>query len=352
MPFARRVRGQRRGVDVLVEVDRPDHQRALRRIGDERGGRRRGLGPSVEVLRGGAAPRDAELEAAPVEQPLDLVGQQEERGQRGRVVGLVLARVLERGRRARGTAGCQRPSAPSSSSIRAIARRAQDRQPEAAVRGEGLLRGEVVGVGLRDVDGQSARARGGVDQDEAVARAVGPLHGHHHAGRGLVVGPGDRVRPRIGGRRRGIAGLGLDQDRVGQKGGAGGRLGELRGELAVGEMQRSLADQAAGGRVPERGRAAVAQRDLVAVGQAEELAEPGPHAGDEILHRSLPVRGSHQVVLARQLGQGLRPDLRRAAAESPVLGLQRSGDLNDCSCHRRTAEGNHPNCWTALRRVG
>ena len=41
---------------------------------------------------------DAPVEAAPAEHPLDLVGEQEQRRQRGRVVGLVLARVLERRR--------------------------------------------------------------------------------------------------------------------------------------------------------------------------------------------------------------------------------------------------------------
>ena len=40
--------------------------------------------------------------------------------------------------------------------------------PQAAVGGEGLLRGEVVDVGLADVDRQAAGAAGGVDEDQGV----------------------------------------------------------------------------------------------------------------------------------------------------------------------------------------
>ena len=75
------------------------------------------------------------------------------------------------------------------------------------------------------------------------------------------------VGVRVGDGLRRVAGLGLDHDRVGEERRAGGRLGELARELAVGQMQRPLADQPRGGGIPERGRAAVAERDLVAVGQ-------------------------------------------------------------------------------------
>ena len=71
---------------------------------------------------------------------------------------------------------------------------------------EGLLRREVVGVGLTDVDRQAAGARGRVDQDERFARVLRALHRHHDARRGLVVRPGDHVGVRVGdrmpGRRR------------------------------------------------------------------------------------------------------------------------------------------------------
>jgi hypothetical protein len=57
--------------------------------------------------------------------------------------------------------------------------RAHQRDPQPAVGGEALLRGEVVGVGLGRVDGQAAGAGGGVDDDElAVGRRRGPHDGH------------------------------------------------------------------------------------------------------------------------------------------------------------------------------
>ena len=54
--------------------------------------------------------------------------------------------------------------------------------PEAAVGGEGLLRGEVVGVDLVEVDGQAAGTGGGVDQDERVVVGAGDaVHRRHDA---------------------------------------------------------------------------------------------------------------------------------------------------------------------------
>jgi hypothetical protein len=66
--------GDLRGVDVVGEVDRPDDERALGRIGDER--RRVGLllGPAVQVRRRGGGAGDHAVEAAAREHPLDLVG--------------------------------------------------------------------------------------------------------------------------------------------------------------------------------------------------------------------------------------------------------------------------------------
>ena len=58
-----------------------------------------------------------------------------------------------------------------------------------------------------------------------------------------------------------------------RKGASVGRLGELRGELTEAQVLALLADQAEGRDVPERRGAAVAQHHLVAVGQAEQLAE-------------------------------------------------------------------------------
>ena len=74
--------------------------------------------------------------------------------------------------------------------------------------------------------------------------SAGRSTGDHHAGRGLVVGPGDRVGGRVGGRRGRVARLGLDHDRLGQERRRRGRLRELARELAVGQVQGALAHQA------------------------------------------------------------------------------------------------------------
>ena len=114
---------------------------------------------------------------------------------------------------------------------------ASQRPPSAP---KALLRGEVVGVGLRGVDRQAAGARGGVDQDQRLAGVGGAADVDHDAGRGLVVGPGDRRRrrrrPRGSGASPGSASttIGSAEERR-----RGGRLGELLRELAVGEVQRA-----------------------------------------------------------------------------------------------------------------
>ena len=149
MPFARRVAASAAASTPVGEVDRADDQRALRRVGDER----RGAPPTPRPSRRGAPTRRGvrathQLEPAAVEHPLDLVGEQEQRRQRGRVVGLLLARVLERDRRARGTPAASGPSAPSSCSIRSIAAGLSSASQSPPSEPKRLLRREVVGVGL------------------------------------------------------------------------------------------------------------------------------------------------------------------------------------------------------------
>ena len=294
-----------------------------------------GLGPAVEVRGGGAGPLDAPVEAAAGEHPLDLVGEQQQGRDRGGVVGLVLARVLDR--------RLQREEGRLPAIVAAVElldpgdrRRAERRKPEAAVGAERLLRGEVVGVGLRSVERQAAGARGGVDEDQGVAGALGPHHVDHHPGRGLVVRPGDHIGLGVGDRRRSVAGLGLDHDRVGEERRGGGRLGELLRELAVGQVEGAVAHQPGGGCLPKGGRAAVAERDLVTVGQREEIAEPVADAADQVADGSLTMRGPHHVGLLGERGQRLGADLRRPAAKTAVLGLQLGGDLGGgLDGHRR-----------------
>ena len=66
------------------------------------------------------------------------------------------------------------------------------------------------------------------------------------------------------------------------------------------------------------GAAAVAQGDLVAVGQPEELGEAGPEPADDRLHRGLAVAGAEKAAPGR--GQTLR-----APRAAPWRGRSRSG---------------------------
>ena len=196
------------------------------------------------------------------------------------------------------------------------------RQPQAAVGGEGLLRREVIGVGCADVDGQAAGARGGVDQDERVV-------GRRTAARSATITPvevslcaqattsqplGDRVDDRR------VAGLG------GRRGPASSRNGAPRGDL--GELGRELAEasgagarsrtSAEGGGVPERRRAAVAERDLVAVGQREQLAQAARGRG-----RRASLTGSWRCEVPMTSAPSRRG--ARAARGGPSTGRSRSG---------------------------
>ena len=271
------------------------------------------LRPAVQMRGGRSGAGDHRLEPASVEHPLELVGEQQQRRDRRRVVRLLLDRVLERDR--------QREKLGDPATVRtrgklphALARGgAQKREPESAVGAEALLRREVVGVGLSDVDGQAGRGRCPIDQHQCVIGVRRPRHRDHDAGRRLVVGPGDHiglwVRPWLGR----VAGLGLNHDGVGEERGAPGARGELGGELPVGQVQRALTDQAAGGGVPERSRPAVAEHDLVVGRKREQLAQVRADLPDHAPDRRLAVRGSHdRRALLRQPGQLFPPNPRRS----------------------------------------
>ena len=161
--------GQRGRVDRRVEVDRRRPPgcagRGRRRTASSRGSI---LGPAVEQRRGAAVRAAAQARPPCAEQPLDLVCEQPQRRDGRRVVGLVTARVLQRQPQVQ-RRRCHRV-APSSAARSTRGWRDQ-RQPDAGLAGEGLLRGEVVGVGLRDVDGHPAGGGGGVDEHERVESA-------------------------------------------------------------------------------------------------------------------------------------------------------------------------------------
>jgi hypothetical protein len=135
------------------------------------------------------------------------------------------------------------------------------------------LRREVVGVELRGVDAQPTGAAGPIHGDDA-RRTFGAGDRHGHAGRGLVVGQGVQVDvvarhgKRVGAHRR------VDDLRLVEMRRGFGRGRELGRELTEGQVLTASLDETERGRVPERGGAPVAQHDLVAVGQGEELRQP------------------------------------------------------------------------------
>ena len=73
-----------------------------------------------------------------------------------------------------------------------------------------------------------------------------------------------------------------------------GRLGELGGELAEGQVLTALPDQPEGRRVPEGGRATVAEDHFIAIGQREEFAESAAHTPHGLADGSLTVRRAQQ----------------------------------------------------------
>ena len=142
-----------------------------------------------------------------------------------------------------------------------------------------LLRREVVGVDLGQVDRQAAGARGGVDEHQRVL--VGALGPDARA-------PSRRSRSRCAPRRRRRR-----RPRPPPPAASPGRLAITEGSASHGarppalanfeenspndQVLALLADQPERRDVPERGRAAVAEHDLVALGQREQR-RPGPRA--------------------------------------------------------------------------
>ena len=124
---------------------------------------------------------------AVVVEPTDLVFQHDQVGHGRRVERLVLAGVVDCG--FQGQEG--RNPAPRALELRAFLQRirafdgsgGEDGDPQAAVGAERLLRGEVIGIGLGDVDRQDAGTAGCVHQgDGALFNAAGdPLDRCGHA---------------------------------------------------------------------------------------------------------------------------------------------------------------------------
>lgn len=108
-----------------------------------------------------------------------------------------------------------------------------------------------------------------------------------------------------------------------------GGLGELRGELAEAEVLGLALDQAVRRDVPEGGGAAVAEDDLVALGELEEVAYAVAHLADQVLDRGLAVgRAEKGATGGGEGAERLRTHLGGARAEASVGGLDVSGNLD------------------------
>ena len=229
MPLARRAAASAAASIDVVEVDRADDQRALGRVGDEGRGELAALGPAVEAAGGVGGALDAAGRGRRARASTGPGRSSSSRVARaGRVVGLLLARVLERGlQREEGglpaVAGAVELLDPGDRGG------AEGGEPEAAVGGEALLRGEVVGVGLGDVE-RAGRRR-------PRWRRSGPAPRRRPRGAGRR--PSPRSRSRCGPRRStsaagSAAGAGASPGSASTTIGSceerrrGGRLGELR----------------------------------------------------------------------------------------------------------------------------
>lgn len=151
------------------------------------------------------------------------------------------------------------------------------------------------------------------------------------------LGRGLGVRARVGG----------DDGRLGQPRGQLGGLRELGRELAEREVLRLVPDQAVGRDVPERGGAAVAEDDLVALGQGEQRGDALAYLADQVLDRGLAVGGAEEGRAGGGQGvQRLHPHLGGARAESTVGGLDVSRNLDLSHGSEVSRWGNLGETWS------
>ena len=209
--------------------------------------------------------------------------------------------------------------------------RAEQRQPQPAVGGEALLRREVVGVGLGDVDGQPAGAGGRVDQRRARRRRrPGAARAPSRRSRSRCAPTRSRRRrsaacaptPAGSGASPGSAAttIGSPQERR-----AGGDGRELLRELAVDEVQRAALAPARTRprpRRPSRRRCRARPRSRRA-GRTARAA--GADLADERLDRLLAVRGAHHRRASARPGA-------RAPPGAPSTDRSRSARRRGFSC--------------------
>ena len=271
MPLARSVRGDASASMRLVEVDGADDQGACGRVGDVRRGVRRLLGPAVEAPDEAVVRSTIAVEPALAVHPVELLGHQEQRGDRRGVVGLVLrasCRSRSAGRRRPGSSGRWRRSRRRARARRATSARSRARRRRRSTSAARSSRRRP----RRGRRGRPPAPEVASTSDQGVVGAGRADDRGHHAGRGLVVGPGVDVDALLGRRRTASEPGSLAiTDGAASHGAAAAAVANFAENSPKRQVLALLADQAEGRDVPERGGAAVAEHDLVAVGQREQL---------------------------------------------------------------------------------
>ena len=222
-------------------------------------------------------------QAAEGVQPPDLVGQQEQRRDGGGVVGLVLGGVVD------GDRQVEEAGDPAARRLDLGHPRRGRRPTSAPPRARRRRRRTSAGRSSRRRSASMSTGRppaplvASMSTSASVSAPCGRCDRGHDAGGGLVVRPAVDVDAVLRLRQRQRAGVALGDHRVGEERRLGDARGELRGELAEGAEGGAVADQAEERGVPERRRPPVAEHDLVAVGQVEQVGAaprgsrgPGP----------------------------------------------------------------------------
>ena len=189
---------------------------------------------------------------------------------------------------------------------------------------EALLRGEVVGVRARRrrPAGPPAPEVASIRTSASVVAPGGRRTGHHHARSRSRCAPtrSRRRRPRRPTRRRPGSGAspggGLRRSRVGQERRPSGARSRTcaRTRRRSGAARARASTQAEGGGVPEGRGTAVAERHLVALGEANSSRSP-PGRADQARDRLLAMGGAHHRRARRRRGA-------RSAAGGPSTGPQ------------------------------
>ena len=167
------------------------------------------------------------------------------------------------------------------------------------------------------------------------------------------MGPGDHVRVRVGDRCRGVAGLGLDQDRVGQERGAGRstwrtstRTRHSSGAAgARGRARRRLRPRR---RSCRRCRARPRSR------RAGSKSSPSPirTRATRSLTGCLAVRGAHQVVLLASLARASGLTFEGPQPKRPSAGFSAAGISTSRPCHRSMYRGGKAGLPVRCVRLG